>query len=115
MWPDGVWRDWWSPCGCGDDAVRITYQIAGNLPPGTEGLILWLAEQLLRSSFTGDSCQLPERVTSITRQGVSWTMLDSMDFLDKGLTSAWPESTSGSLLVRRQRTPVSIIDPGDPL
>lgn len=89
--------------------MRITYQIAGNLPPGTEGMVLWLAEQLLRS-FTGDSCQLPERVTSITRQGVSWTMIDTMDFLDKGLTGM-ARIDQWIALIRRLYPPVSIIDP----
>jgi hypothetical protein len=108
-WSFGPWQDWWRPCGCNDDAARITYQIAGNLPPGTELMILWLAEQFLRND-TGDSCSLPERVTSISRQGVSWTMLDSMDFLDKGLTGIG-RIDQWLAAVRRAYPPVTIIDP----
>lgn len=29
-----------------------------------------------------DECSLPDRVTSVTRQGVSWVLLDSQDFID---------------------------------
>lgn len=108
-WPYGTWHDWWRPCGCNDDAVRITYQIGGNLPPGTESMILWLAEQFLRND-AGDSCSLPERVTSISRQGVSWSMLDSMDFLDKGLTGVG-RIDQWLAAVRRAYPPVAIIDP----
>jgi len=108
-WPYGTWHDWWRPCGCNDDAVRINYRIAGNFPPGTESMLLWLAEQFLRND-TGESCQLPERVTSISRQGVSWSMLDSMDFLDKGLTGIGRIDQWLSA-VRRAYPAVTIIDP----
>ena len=30
-----------------------------------------------------DECTLPERVTSVTRQNVSWTLLDNQDFIDE--------------------------------
>lgn len=30
-----------------------------------------------------DMCQLPSRVTSVTRENVSWTILDNQDFLDE--------------------------------
>lgn len=108
----GTWNgggSFWNWCGCGDDALRITYKIGSNLPPGTEGVVMWLAEQFLRSQ-TGDTCSLPERITSITRQGVSWTVLDAMDFLDKGLTGMAPVDQWISV-VRRAYPPVAIIDP----
>lgn len=74
-----------SACGCGNTMIRVEYEIGANFPPGTASLIAWLANELVKSA-TGKPCALPDRVTSISRQGVSWTMLDPMDFLDKGLT-----------------------------
>jgi hypothetical protein len=71
-------------CGCGN-AVRITYTIGANLPPGSEALAAWLATEYGKA-VSGQPCALPERITSVSRQGVSWTVLDPQDFLDKGYT-----------------------------
>jgi len=30
-----------------------------------------------------DECQFPDRVTQVTRQGMSWTILDNQDFIDE--------------------------------
>jgi hypothetical protein len=72
-------------CGCDDNVVRIVYEIGSNLPPGTESLTAWLATEFGKAA-SGQACALPERITNITRQGVSWTVLDPQDFLDKGFT-----------------------------
>lgn len=65
--------------------VRVEYTVKSNLPPGTEGIVKYLAEQYLLA-LTGGKCALPERVQSISRQGVSWTILDPQTFLDAGRT-----------------------------
>jgi hypothetical protein len=72
-------------CGCDDNVVRISYRIASNLPPGAEGLTAWLARQYGLAA-AGQACSLPERVTTITRQGVSWTVLDPGDYRNQGQT-----------------------------
>ena len=71
-------------CGCAD-TVRVTYQIASNLPAGTEALIVWLAAEYGKAA-AGQACALPERITNVTRQGVSWTIMDPQDFLEAGRT-----------------------------
>jgi len=71
--------------GCQSDVVRVVYRIASNLPPGTEGVVAWLAVEYGKAA-QGKTCALPERITNITRQGVSWSILDPQDFLDKGFT-----------------------------
>jgi hypothetical protein len=70
--------------GC-DNVVRVVYTIGSNLPPGTEALAAWLAVEYGKA-VSGAACALPERITSVSRQGVSWTILDPQDFLDKGYT-----------------------------
>lgn len=62
--------------------VSYTY---GQQPP-TIGRMAAL--QLARNFYylwsgREDQCQFPERVTSVTRQGVSWVLLDSQDFIDE--------------------------------
>jgi hypothetical protein len=85
----GVREDWQTnrmfACGCDGDRVRVTYEIAANLPPGASAEVAHLACEYGKAA-AGKACSLPERVTSITRQGVSWTVLDPQDFLDKGYT-----------------------------
>jgi hypothetical protein len=72
-------------CGCDNNVVRVRYVIGSNLPPGTEGLTAWLATEYGKAA-QGKPCALPERVTNVTRQGVSWTILDPQDFYDKKMT-----------------------------
>ena len=71
-------------CGCGN-VVRVLYTIDSNLPPGTEAVVAWLATEYGKA-ISGQACALPERITSITRQGVSWTLFDPQDFYDKGFS-----------------------------
>lgn len=64
-----------------DDTLEVTY-FYGSVPP-TAGrrAARHLAEQLLLAWRGSDDCTLPARVTSISREGVSFTLLDSQDFL----------------------------------
>lgn len=78
-------------CGCSADGtvVRVHYTTTNNLPPGADRAALRLAEEYVKS-YLGQACALPERVTSISRQGASWTILDPQDFLSDGLTGIGP-------------------------
>lgn len=69
--------------------VTVTYQY-GDVPPvagvraATE-----LANQFVWGMTGDDRCALPAHITSVSRQGVSWTLLDTQDFLDKGRTGIY--------------------------
>lgn len=67
----------WTPCN-----TEITYSY-GTYPP-TMGKMAarTLALELVKLWNGDDDCALPERVTSIARQGVTYTVLDSQDFID---------------------------------
>jgi hypothetical protein len=39
--------------------------------------------------WAGEDCELPQRVTSISRQGVSYTILDPQDFVQEGRTGLY--------------------------
>lgn len=69
-----------SPYSRGID-VSYTY---GQRPPKTgEMAALAMATQFFYAwSGREDECSLPDRVTAVTRQGVSWVLLDNQDFLD---------------------------------
>jgi hypothetical protein len=72
-------------CGCSDNVVRVIYTIGSNLPPGTEGLTAWLANEYGKAA-AGKACALPDRLSTITRQGVSWTVVDPQDYLTNKMT-----------------------------
>ncbi|MBT2226259.1 hypothetical protein [Nonomuraea sp. NEAU-A123] len=55
---------------------------AGQLAAGV------YACELLKACM-GQTCRLPKRVTSITREGVTLALLDPMDMLDKGRTGLY--------------------------
>lgn len=70
--------------------VEIDYTYGqANLPDVVERAIDTMTQELLAASNNDASCRIPERVTSVTRQGVSWTMLDPQDFLEEGRTGIY--------------------------
>ena len=75
----------WLTC----DDVEVTYEY--GTPPPALGRIAAkaLADQYLLAMAGDDDCTLPQRVTQISRQGVSWTLLDPQEFLDKGRTGIY--------------------------
>lgn len=77
------WRTNSMSCGC-PKRVEVQYTIGDNLPPGAKHAVLNLATEY-GAALCGEKCNLPERITSIVRQGVSWTILDPQTFMDKGL------------------------------
>lgn len=67
--------------------LEITYT-HGTMPPSMGiAAAIRLANELIWSDQDSDQCTLPERISSsVSRQGVSYTVLDPQDFLDKGRT-----------------------------
>lgn len=78
---DGCWGR------CSEITVAYTYGVsppASGIHAATE-----LANQYLWAATDDPKCSLPQRVTSISRQGVSWTLLDQQDFLEEGRTGIY--------------------------
>jgi hypothetical protein len=75
----------WNTC----DDVTVTYRYGA--PPPALGRIAAkaLADQYLLAMAGDEECALPQRITSISRQGMSWTLLDPQEFLDKGRTGIY--------------------------
>lgn len=61
--------------------VEVTYTY-GIRPPVAGRMAAKLFAIELIKYWSGDDCALPDRVTSISRQGVSYTVLDNQDFLE---------------------------------
>lgn len=72
-----------------ETGVEVEYNY-GVAPPamGRQAAIA-LGNQMLLAYMGSDSCTLPDRVTSVSRQGVSLTILDPQDFLKEGRTGIY--------------------------
>lgn len=66
--------------------VDVIYNYGSRPSAIAQRAIQVLASEMYKSDCDDDGCRLPERVTTVNRQGVSWTLIDPMDFIDKGRT-----------------------------
>lgn len=70
--------------------VDVEYQYGSSIPTMGKMAARHLAIQFgLMWSGREDECSLPERVTNVTRQQVSWTILDSQDFIQELRTGVY--------------------------
>jgi hypothetical protein len=69
--------------------ITVTYEY-GSYPPALGKMAaITLANEFLKLYTGSGNCMLPERVTSVSRQGVSYTILDPQDFLESGRTGLY--------------------------
>lgn len=70
------------------DAFTATW-IYGRRPPVklANAAAVFAAE--MAKSCLGKKCELPQRVTSLTRENVSYVLLDSQNFIDQGRTGVY--------------------------
>lgn len=71
------------------DTWAVTYKRGQAVPTGGQHAVGRLAVELALAECDPEECSLPQRVQSITRQGVTVAMLDSFDDIDKGHTGIW--------------------------
>ena len=67
----------WTPSN-----VEVTYTYGTPPPVAGKAAARMLATELVKMYEGDDTCALPQRVTSVSRQGVTYTVLDSQDFID---------------------------------
>ena len=63
--------------------IEVTYAYGTEPPTAGKNADRIRATELVKLYENDDSCALPQRVTSISRQGVSYTLLDNQDFIDE--------------------------------
>lgn len=75
-------------CGPRVRKLRLTYRYGSTVTTATRTTLLYYARQLYLAGPLGnlDECQLPERVVSINREGISMSLVDPQNFLDRGRT-----------------------------
>lgn len=68
--------------------LEVTYSY-GTPPPAAGRLAAKILATEFINYWDGNDCALPDRVTSISRQGVSYTVLDNQDFLENMRTGIY--------------------------
>lgn len=70
-------------------SFSITYTWGRSIPAGARAAAISMACEFAKKCRGSASCRLPERVTSLTQQGVSMTLLDPFLFLEQGGTGLY--------------------------
>jgi hypothetical protein len=68
----------WMACN-----IEVTYTYGTPPPTAGRAAAKILATELVKLYEGDETCALPQRVTSVARQGVSYTILDNQDFIDE--------------------------------
>jgi hypothetical protein len=74
----------WTPCN-----TEITYSYGIPVPVAGKMAARKLAIEFARLWSGDEDCELPQRVTSVSRQGVSYTILDNQEFIDELRTGVY--------------------------
>lgn len=99
-----------------DETWEVTYTWGGTPDaqgvPGGTAAALALTKELLLAGKAGKACRLPARVQNVTRQGVSYLLLDDLSMFSEGRTGL-PEVDLwlASLQLGRARRRSAVIDP----
>lgn len=68
----------WTPCN-----TEITYEYGTPVPVAGKMAARTMALEFAKLWSGDDDCALPQRITSVSRQGVSYTILDNQEFIDE--------------------------------
>lgn len=68
---------------------EVTYLKGKPLPVAGQNALSTFACEIVKACNGDDTCALPKRLTSITRQGISMAVLDPMPFLQQGRTGLY--------------------------
>lgn len=74
----------WAPCN-----IEITYSYGAPPPAAGKAAARVLAKEFIKLWSGDDDCALPQRVTSVSRQGVNYTILDNQDFVEEMRTGLY--------------------------
>lgn len=67
----------------------VTYLKGEPIPPGGELIAGILACEYAKSICNDQTCKLPKRLTTVTREGLTMGMIDNFSGLENGFTGIW--------------------------
>lgn len=72
-------------CGPQQQVYRLRYEFGSTLSRAARSAVIEYARQLwLAATGADDDCTLPDRTTSVVREGIGIELMTPQDFLDKG-------------------------------
>ena len=74
------------PCVPSTGPYTVVYTYGSQPPMAVRRAITVLGEAIDEVMNGCTDCRLPDRIVSINRQGVSWTLIDPQEFLEMGRT-----------------------------
>lgn len=92
--------------GVGTETLVIAYRFGSTVSAAARAAMLHYAHQLYLSYIASDACALPQRTTSVSREGITFQVDTSETYLSEGrvglpLTDAWIASANPSAGVGR--------------
>lgn len=102
-------------CGPDQELYRVTYRMGSTVTRAARAAMLDYAHELWLAMLGSDECSLPQRTTSVTREGLGIEMLTPQDYLDKGRTGlervdAWLSQVNPKRALR----PAGVYTPDSP-
>lgn len=85
-WP--TWQNRDAPDGS-PGTWSVTYMRGREVPAGGRIAAGVFSLQIMKALCHDNTCELPQRVQTITRQGVTMTMMDGFEDLEAGRTGLW--------------------------
>jgi hypothetical protein len=93
--------------------IIVTYKHGARPPVAGKAAATRLANEIILWYLGDNRCALPERITSVARQGVSYTILDPQDFISQGKTGIYSvDSFIAAVNPDKQRKKPAIFHPG---
>lgn len=93
--------------------IVVTYRHGARPPAAGKAAATRLANEIILWYLGDNRCALPERITSVARQGVSYTILDPQDFISQGKTGIYTvDSFISAVNPDKQRKKPAIFHPG---
>lgn len=96
-----------------DDTFEVTYNIGVEVPAGGQLAAGILACQMAKAACGSAQCQLPQRLQTVTRQGVQSMLLDSYSTLyEFGTTGLWlVDNWVASIMASNRQTGMRVASP----
>lgn len=69
--------------------IQVTYTHGTPPPRAGKAAATRLANEFILWNMGSEKCALPERITSVARQGISFAILDPQDFIGQGRTGIY--------------------------
>lgn len=114
----GTWPmcndDFTNPREVDSGAWEVVYKRGYPVPPGGQLAAYTLACELAKARCDDNTCQLPRRLQTVSRQGVTVGILDSFEGLDDGRTGIWEIDSWLSSVSYKPTSPPQVFSPDIP-